>query len=55
MVILLLPGACEECFPSTGHPATSRTLPPPTPPDMDALMEGMARFGIEMVGPPRKL
>ncbi|MGH3348791.1 MAG: cupin domain-containing protein [Nocardioides sp.] len=55
MVILLLPGACEEFFLSTGHPATSRTLPPPAAPDMDALMEGMARFGIEMVGPPPEL
>jgi quercetin dioxygenase-like cupin family protein len=55
MVILLLPGACEEFFLSTGHPAPSRTLPPPAEPDMGALMEGMARFGIEMVGPPPEL
>ncbi|HEX6151810.1 cupin domain-containing protein [Nocardioides sp.] len=55
MVILLLPGACEEFFLSTGHAAASRTLPPPSQPDMEALMAGMARFGIEMVGPPPEL
>lgn len=55
MVILLLPGACEEFFLSTGHPAASHTLPLPAPPDMDALMAGMARFGIELVGPPPEL
>lgn len=52
MATLLLPGACEEFFRATGHPATALTLPPPAQPDMAALMEGMARFGIEMVGPP---
>lgn len=55
MATLLLPGACEEFFHATGHPATALTLPPATPPDMAALMEGMARFGIEMVGPPPQL
>jgi quercetin dioxygenase-like cupin family protein len=55
MTTLLLPGACEEFFHSTGHPATSLALPPPSEPDMPALMEGMARFGIEMVGPPPRL
>jgi len=55
MATLLLPGACEEFFHATGHPATTLTLPPATPPDMAALMEGMTRFGIEMVGPPPRL
>lgn len=52
---LLLPGAVEEFFHATGHPTTSLTLPPPSEPDLAALMEGMARFGIEMVGPPPHL
>lgn len=55
MATLLLPGACEEFFHSTGHRATSLTLPPPSEPDLGALMQGMARFGIEMVGPPPQL
>lgn len=55
MATLLLPGVCEEFFRATGHPATALTLPPPTQPDMAALLEGMARFGIEMVGPPPQL
>lgn len=52
MATLLLPGACEDFFHATGHPATSLTLPPPSKPDMAALLDGMARFGIEMVAPP---
>jgi quercetin dioxygenase-like cupin family protein len=55
MVILLLPGACEEFFHSTGHPAAERTLPPPGPRDLEAVMEGMRRFDIELVGPPPEL
>lgn len=55
MATLLLPGTCEEFFHSTGHRATSLTLPPPSEPDMAALMEGMTRFGIEMVGPPPQI
>lgn len=55
MATLLLPGACEQFFHSTGHPADALTLPPPTPPDLAALQEGMERFGIEMVGPPPQL
>lgn len=55
MATLLLPGAAEEFFHATGHPAAALTLPPPAQPNMAALMEGMARFGIEMVGPPPQL
>lgn len=55
LATLVLPGACEEFFHQTGHPAGSPTLPPPSEPDMPALVEGMARFGIELVGPPPQL
>jgi quercetin dioxygenase-like cupin family protein len=55
LVTLMIPGACEEFFHTTGHRATSLTLPPPSEPDMPALVEGMARVGIEMVGPPPRL
>jgi quercetin dioxygenase-like cupin family protein len=54
-VTLLLPGASEEFFHATGHPAQSLTLPPPSEPDVAALLAGMERFGIEMVGPPPQL
>lgn len=43
---------------TSGHaanPATALTLPPPAQPAMAALLEGMARFDIEMVGPPPQL
>lgn len=55
MATLLLPGAAEEFFHATGHPADAPTLPPPAEPDLAALMEGMARFGIELIGPPPHL
>ncbi len=55
MATLLLPGAAEEFFHATGHPAGAPTLPPPAEPDLAALMEGMTRFGIELVGPPPHL
>jgi quercetin dioxygenase-like cupin family protein len=55
MATLMLPGAGEGFFHATGHPASSLTLPPPSPPDVAALMEGMAQYGIEMVGPPPHL
>ncbi len=55
LATLVLPGACEEFFHRTGHPADSLTLPPPAEPDMEALVEGMAGFGIELVGPPPRL
>ena len=52
MATLLLPGACEDFFHANGHPAASLILPPPSQPDMPALLQGMARFGIDMVAPP---
>jgi len=55
LATLILPGASEEFFHATGHPAESLTLPPPAEPDLAALVEGMARFGIELVGPPPQL
>lgn len=55
LATLLLPGAGEQFFHDTGHPAASLTLPPPTAPDMAVLVKGMADHGIEMVGPPPSL
>jgi mannose-6-phosphate isomerase-like protein (cupin superfamily) len=55
LLTLLAPGDSEEFFRTTGHPAAAATLPPPREPDMDALVEGMEHFGIELVGPPPRL
>lgn len=48
----LVPGAAEAFFHATGRPAESLTLPPPEPPDVEQLLEGMSRHGIEFVAPP---
>ncbi len=55
VLTLIVPGAGEDFFRTTGHPASSLTLPPPSEPDMAALMDGFARYGIELVGPPPHL
>ena len=48
----LVPGTAEAFFHATGRPAESLTLPPPEPPDLEQLLEGMSRRGIEFVAPP---
>lgn len=52
LLTLVSPGASEEFFRTTGHPASSLRLPPPAEPDMPTLLAGMAEYGIELVGPP---
>jgi len=52
MATLLSPGTAEDFFHATGRPATSLTLPPPSAPDLDALLAGMAEAGIEFIAPP---
>lgn len=52
LLTLISPGSTEDFFRATGHPARSMTLPPPSEPDMPALAEAMANYGIELVGPP---
>jgi len=50
------PGGIEKHFraPRFSEPARTLTLPPPAeePPDVAALVEDMARYGVEVVGPP---
>lgn len=48
----ILPGACEDFFHATGRKAASPTLPPPSEPDLDALLAGMNEYGIEFLAPP---
>lgn len=55
LITLVAPGASEGFFRETGHPASSLSLPPPSEPDMAAVLDGMARYGIELVGPPPRL
>lgn len=55
LLTLIAPGGAEAFFRETGHPAASRTLPPPAEPDMPALITAMAHYGIELVGPPPQL
>lgn len=49
---LLVPGTSERFFHATGRPAEALTLPPPSQPDIEALLAGMAEHGIEFVAPP---
>lgn len=37
-----------------GEPATSRTLPPPSPPDLERLNAAAAKLGIEHLPPPQR-
>ena len=55
LITLVAPGASEGFFRSTGRAATSPSLPPPSEPDLGALVAGMAEYGIELVGPPPSL
>lgn len=54
MLILALPAGLERFFAEVGHPATSRTLPPPhlPVPDEPFLAAQSAKAGIKIVGPP---
>jgi quercetin dioxygenase-like cupin family protein len=50
------PGGIEKHFrdPRFSEPVRTPTLPPPAeePPNVAALVEDMARYGVEVVGPP---
>ena len=55
VLVLLAPGGFEEFFRSSrfSEPARALELPPPAgPPDVEALLAEMGRYGSEAVGPP---
>ena len=52
LLILISPGGGEEFFTLAGRPADGPGLPPPSPPDMEALQRAAAQVGIEILGPP---
>ena len=49
-----LPAGLDEWFFETGEPAQALTLPPPPagPPDVDAIVASLKRYGTETLGPP---
>jgi quercetin dioxygenase-like cupin family protein len=52
LVVFSAPAGHEEFFRAAGVPAPERTLPPPSPPDMDRLMAAAQAHGVEILGPP---
>jgi mannose-6-phosphate isomerase-like protein (cupin superfamily) len=54
MLTLLTPGGGEGVFIAGGRPAERDGLPPPTPPDIEALKRLSAQYAGEVVGPPMK-
>ncbi len=52
LATLLVPGTSERFFHTTGRPAEALTLPPPSEPDFQVMVAGMAEHGIELLGPP---
>ena len=53
-LLVTQPGGFEEFTRAIGEPAPRLELPPPAtePPDVAAMTEVAARFGIEILGPP---
>lgn len=49
-----IPGGLDQWFFETGIPAAALTLPPPPdgPPDVEALIASLTRYGTETLGPP---
>lgn len=49
-----IPAGLDQWFFETGEPAKAMTLPPPPdgPPDVDAIVSSLRRYGTETLGPP---
>jgi mannose-6-phosphate isomerase-like protein (cupin superfamily) len=52
LLTVISPGGGEEFFALAGRPADGPGLPPPSPPDMEALQRAAAQVSIEILGPP---
>ncbi len=50
-LVITTPGGFEGFFVDAGRPASTRTLPPPSAPDMDRLAAIAARYRVEILGP----
>ena len=50
MLFILTPGGFEGLIREMGEPAVSRTLPPPTEPDMERVKAVAERYGCELLG-----
>lgn len=51
----ITPSGFEEFHVDTSEPAGAREIPPPSEPDIGALIAGLGRYGAEIVGPPMEL
>jgi quercetin dioxygenase-like cupin family protein len=53
-VAFATPGGFEHFFFATGEPANALTVSPPSsePPDIDRLVQALANYGVQVVGPP---
>jgi quercetin dioxygenase-like cupin family protein len=49
---ITLPAGFEQFVAEMGEPAPSRTLPPPSEPDMQSLLAAAGRYQSEILGPP---
>jgi len=52
MLQVTSPSQFEDFAAEVGRPATSPTLPEPSPPNMEVLLAASARYGNEILGPP---
>jgi quercetin dioxygenase-like cupin family protein len=54
MLVVSTPGGFDGFFFETGEPAGARTAPPPAsePPDLDALVAALDRYGVAVLAPP---
>jgi quercetin dioxygenase-like cupin family protein len=50
-LVLTTPGGFEGFFMEVGRPASTRTLPAPSAPDMEKLMALQAKYRLEILGP----
>ena len=52
MLTFAIPAGFDRFVEEVGEPAPSRTLPPPSEPDVERLLQVAARHNMEILGPP---